>query len=322
MSIYPKLAGILPVALVSTLALATAPAVAENDFSSATIQVVTHSGVGGGTDVNARMLAKQVEATSGARIEIVNRIGGAGMLALAYVDSRPADGHTIAFLTPSHLYGIAQGRAPYTIEQIVPLVRATDDPNLIIVKAGGGIEDFDDLVEQSRSSRLKWGTTHVGGIDHVAIHKLSKAAGFAYDIVPFEGGAEVTTNIVGGNITAALANVSEAGTLLDAGEVKAIAVLAEERVEVLPDVPTAREKGFDVVAATVRGLVAPPGVPEETVAELRRILLEATRTEEYREFLEANGMTASAAAGHEVWGRQMQRIYEDGKEALTELGML
>ncbi|HEX6143868.1 MAG TPA: tripartite tricarboxylate transporter substrate binding protein, partial [Geminicoccaceae bacterium] len=307
----------------SAIALAACPAIAQDDFPSETIQVVTHSGVGGGTDVNARMLIKQVEATSDATMEIVNKIGGAGMLALQYVNSRPADGHTIAFVTPSHLYGIAQGRSPFEFEELIPLVRATDDPNVIIVKAGGDIQSFDDLIEQSKSGGgLKWGTTHVGGIDHIAIHKLSQAAGFEYEVVPFEGGAEVATNIVGGNVAAALANVSEAGALLDAGEVIPIAVLSEERVEGMPDVPTAVEKGYDVVAATVRGLVAPPGVPEERVEKLREILLEATQTEEYKEFLKTNGMTADAAAGHEEWAKQMKRIYEDGQEVLSELGML
>ena len=313
----------LPAVLASAVALAAGPAVAQDDFPSETIQIVTHSGVGGGTDVNARMLIKQVEATSDATMEIVNKIGGAGMLALQYVNSRPADGHTIAFVTPSHLYGIAQGRSPFEFEEVIPLVRATDDPNVIIVKAGGDIQSFDDLIEQSKSGGgLKWGTTHVGGIDHIAIHKLSQAAGFEYEVVPFEGGAEVATNIVGGNVAAALANVSEAGALLDAGEVIPVAVLSEERVEGMPDVPTAVEKGYDVVAATVRGLVAPPGVPEERVAELREILFEATQTDEYKEFLKTNGMTADAAAGHEEWAKQMQRIYEDGQEVLSELGML
>ena len=311
----------LPAAL--AVALAASPVLAQDDFPSETVEVVTHSGVGGGTDVNARMLIKQVEATSDADMEIVNRIGGAGMLALQYLNSEAADGHTIAFVTPSHLYGIAQGRSPFEFEELIPLVRATDDPNVIIVKAGGDIQSFDDLIEQSKEGGgLKWGTTHVGGIDHIAIHKLSEAAGFEYEVVPFEGGAEVATNIVGGNVAAALANVSEAGALLEAGEVIPIAVLSEERVEGFPDVPTAVEKGYDVVAHTVRGLVAPPGTPEEHVAKLRDILYTATQTEEYQEFLKANGMTADAAAGHEVWGKQMTRIYKDGEEVLAELGML
>jgi putative tricarboxylic transport membrane protein len=312
----------LPVAWVAGVALTTTPAPAQDDFPSETVQVVTHSGVGGGTDINARMLIKQVEETSGAKMEIVNKIGGAGMLALQYMNSREADGHTIAFVTPSHLYGIAQGRSPYEFEELIPLVRATDDPNVIVVKAGGDIANFDDLIEQSKQGGLKWGTTHVGGIDHIAIHKLSQAADFEYEVVPFEGGAEVVTNIVGGNVAAALANVGEAGSLLDAGEVIPVAVLSEERVASMPDVPTAKEKGYDVVAATVRGLIAPPGTPEAHVEKLRTILLEGTQTEEYQEFLKTNGMTADAAAGHEVWGEQMRRIYEDGQEVLSELGML
>jgi putative tricarboxylic transport membrane protein len=313
-----------PAAIATALALAgfAGSIHAQDSFPSETIQVVTHSGVGGGTDVNARMIIQQVQETAGINMEIVNRIGGAGMLALSYVNSRPADGHTVAFVTPSHLYGIAQGRSPFEFDELIPLVRATDDPNVIIVKAGGGIETFENLIEQSKNGGLKWGTTHVGGVDHIAIHKLSKAAGFEYEVVPCEGGAEVATNIVGGNVAAALANVSEAGALLEAGEVIPVAVLSEERVEVLPEVPTVTEKGYDVVAATVRGLVAPPGVPEENVEKLRQVLLEAMQTEAYQEFLKTNGMTPDAVGDAEEWQRQMQRIYQDGEEVLGELGML
>jgi putative tricarboxylic transport membrane protein len=316
--------------LVRPAAVATAFAIAgfagslqaQDSFPSETIQVVTHSGVGGGTDVNARMITQQVQETSGIEMEIVNRIGGAGALALSYLNSRPADGHTVMFLTPSHLYAIAQGRSPIKFEDLVPLVRATDDPQVLMVKTGGEIESFEDLIEQSKEGSLKWGTTHVGSIDHVAIHKLSQAADFEYDVVPFEGGAEVATNLVGGNIAAAFVNVSEAGSLIDAGEITPIAVLSEERVDVLPDVPTAKEKGYDVLAATVRGMVAAPGVPAERVQKLREVLLEAMQTEAYREFLATNGMSPDAAAGPDVWEAQMQRIYNDGLEVLGELGML
>jgi putative tricarboxylic transport membrane protein len=313
-----------PAAVATALALAgfAGSIHAQDSFPSETIQVVTHSGVGGGTDVNARMIIQQVEKTSDATMEIVNRIGGAGALALQYTNSRPADGHTVMFLTPSHLYAIAQGRSPIAFEDLIPLARATDDPQVILVKAGGDITSLEDLIEQSKDGGLKWGTTHVGGIDHIAVHKLAEAAGVPYEVVPFEGGAEVATNLVGGNIKAALGNVSEVGSLLDAGELTPIAVLSEERVDVLPDVPTVMEKGYDVQAATVRGLVAAPGVPEDRVETLREMLLTAMQTEEYKEFLETNGMTADAAAGHEVWGEQMQRIYSDGEEVLGELGML
>jgi putative tricarboxylic transport membrane protein len=313
-----------PVAIATALALAgfAGSIHAQDSFPSETIQVVTHSGVGGGTDVNARMIIQQVQETAGINMEIVNRIGGAGALALSYMNSRPTDGHTIMFLTPSHLYAIAQGRSPIAFEDLIPLARATDDPQVILVKAGSDIGSLEDLIAQSKDGGLKWGTTHVGGIDHIAIHKLAQAADVPYEVVPFEGGAEVATNLVGGNIQAALGNVSEVSSLLEAGELTPIAVLSAERVDVLPEVPTVMEKGYDVQAATVRGLVAAPGVPEDRVEELRDVLLAAMQTDEYKEFLKTNGMTADAAAGYEVWGEQMQRIYTDGEEVLGELDML
>ena len=269
------------------------------------------------------MIIQEVKRTSGIDMEIVNRIGGSGALALGYLDSRPADGHTVAFVTPSHMYVIARGSSPLGMEDLVPLARATDDPQVIMVRAGGDIESLEDLVERSKEGAgLKWGTTHVGGIDHIAIHKLAKAADIPYEVVPFEGGAEVATNLVGGNIDAALVNVSEAGSLLDAGELTPVGVLADERIDVLGDVPTAKEKGYDVVASTVRGLVAPKDVPEERIAKLQEALLEAMQTPEYQEFLRTNGMSEDAAAGPEVWGEQLRQIHDDGLEVLTELGML
>uniref|UniRef100_UPI003B520353 tripartite tricarboxylate transporter substrate binding protein n=1 Tax=Acuticoccus sp. TaxID=1904378 RepID=UPI003B520353 len=236
----------------------------------------------------------------------------------------PRDGHTIMTLTQSHIFNILQEKVPLTIEDIVPLARATDDPMVIAVPTSSDIETMDDLVEASNSAEggLKWGTTFAGGADHVAIHTFTKKAEIPYTIVPFKGGGDIVTNLVGGNVDVALLNYAEGESQFNAGELKAIAALSEERIDALPDTPTAKEAGVDATASTVRGFVVLSGVPQDVVDTLSDGIVEGMSTPQYTNYLEAGGMPATSVVGQEEWGDHIMRIYEESQSALEELGLL
>ena len=194
-----------------------------------------------------------------------------------------------------------------------------------MVKADSPIKTLDDLLAASKEKEggLKWGTTFAGGADHVAIHTLMKAAdNTPYTIVPFKGGGAIVTNLVGGNVDAALLNYAEGETQFGAGELRAIAVLADERIDSLPDTPTGKEAGVDATAATIRGFVALKGVPEDRLKKLEEGLVEAMEHSVYQTYLASGGMPKSSVVGSDKWTAQIRQIYEDSTTALKELGML
>ncbi|WP_420392999.1 tripartite tricarboxylate transporter substrate binding protein [Acuticoccus sp.] len=311
--------------LAGALALCLAPAAsAQQDFPSDTIDVVIHAGPGGGTDITTRMMTTGATKVFGEDMQVVPKRGGSGAAALMYVDSQPRDGHTIMTLTQSHIFNILQEKVPLTIEDIVPLARATDDPMVIAVPTSSDIKTMDDLVEASNSTDggLKWGTTFAGGADHVAIHTFTKEAGIPYTIVPFKGGGDIVTNLVGGNVDVALLNYAEGESQFNAGELKAIAALSEERIDALPDTPTAKEAGVDATASTVRGFVVLSGVPQDVVDTLSDGIVEGMSTPQYTNYLKSGGMPATSVVGQEEWGDHIMRIYEESQSALEELGLL
>jgi putative tricarboxylic transport membrane protein len=298
---------------------------AQEQFPSETINVVTHAGPGGGTDITTRMMMLRGRSEFDQDMVVVSKTGGSGAAALQYLKNVECDGHTIMTLTQSHLLQIAQGKVPVTIDEVVGLARATLDPQLIAVRADSEVESLDDLIEKSKATEggLKWGTTFVGGTDHIAIHNFTKAAGgIPYTIVPFEGGGDIVTNLVGGDVEVGILNYAEGEAQLNAGELRPVAVLAEERIDSLPDTPTAKEQGVDAESSTIRGFVTLSCVPEERLKILEEGLLEAMNHGVYQSYIESSGMPKKSVVGREEWTAQIRRLYDESQSALEDLGML
>lgn len=317
------------VALLATWACGASLAIAggalAQDFPSETINVITHAGPGGGTDITTRMMMLRGRRAFDQDMVVVNKRGGSGAAALQYLKGQECDGYTIMTLTQSHILQIAQGKVPVTIDEIVGLARATLDPQIITVRADSDIQNLDDLIAKSKEADggLKWGTTFVGGADHLAIHNFTKAAGgIPYTVVPFEGGGDIVTNLMGGDVQVGILNFAEGESQFNSGDFRAVAVLAPERVSSLPDAPTAKEQGVDAEEQTVRGFVTLSCVPEERLKVLEDGLLAAMHHGVYQGYIQTSGMPANSVAGRDEWTAQIRKIYDDSQSALKDLGML
>ena len=208
-------------------ALSAFPVSAQDKFPSKPIEVVTHSGVGGGTDITARMMMVHAPGVLKTEFVVVNRTGGSGGAAMDYLLDRPKDGHTIALITQTHLLTILRSKGKYKYENLVPLARATEDPQLLMVGKNSPLKTAPGLLAAGKSKALKYGTTHVGSVDHIGSVAVSRAAKHqAPVIVPFRGGADIVINLVGGNIDCALANYAEAESQLKSGDVRPLVIFA------------------------------------------------------------------------------------------------
>lgn len=297
-------------------------AAAAEDFPSRPIDVVTHASPGGGTDTTARTMVVGASEALGVNMAVVPKVGGGGLVAMSYVSTQPRDGHTLMGITPTHLFAIARGQGPLKIEDLVGIARATDDPIVVMVRAGGDIESLDELIALGRRRPIKWGTTQIGGVDHVAGAVLAKTAGTELSVVPFGGGGEVVTNLMGGNVDAAGLNLTEGLEQIQRGDFLALAVMADHRMEAIPDVPTTRELGYDVQFSTVRGYVVLRGTPEDRIQLLERGLLKGMEHRTYQSYLKGSGLEASSVAGRAAWTAQIARLYRQAREAMIELGIV
>ena len=166
------------VAVAALLCAAATSAPAQEKFPSKTVEVVIHSSYGGGTDTTARMMMIRTRRELEADMVVTAQRGGSGAKAHQYALGKDRDGHTVLALTQTHLYTIARGKSPLTIDDVVGVARAMDDPTFITVSADGPYKDLQSLVEAAKQKPLNWGVAQVGGTEHIGLAQFAKAAGF------------------------------------------------------------------------------------------------------------------------------------------------
>ena len=218
-----------------------------DEFPSKPIEVVTHAGNGGGTDVTTRMMMLRARRELGQDMIIVNKKGGGGAAALEHYKTVPADGYTILTFTVGHAAVVAKGKGGMTIGELRPLARGTDDPQILMTKCGT-YADAADFVAKQKEEPITYGVTHLGNIDDVSAFMFAKKGGMKTPkMLPFDGGGELATQLVAGAVDAGVLNLAEASAQIEAGEICPTVVLADERMSKIADVPTAKELGLSLI---------------------------------------------------------------------------
>lgn len=308
-------AGIVAVATLAGSALA-------EEFPSQPVEVVTHASAGGGTDTTARTMLIRARRELGVDAFVQIKKGGGGAVAMSYASGKPSDGHTLMAITPTHLITMARGRAPISIDEIKGIARSTDDPIIVVVNKNTGIDSLQALIDSSSDSPIKWGGTQAGGIDHIAAMTFANKSGAKVAYVPFDGGGAIITNLMGGNLQAAGLNYGEAVDGIESGDFVPLAIMAQERLGVLPDTPTLGELGIDGVNfSTVRGVIVMADTPEDRAALLEEKLISAMQHGTYQAYLSGIGLDATSVAGSEVWDAQIREMYDNIYATLEELGL-
>ena len=309
-------------AVALTAGLVAGPALAE-EFPSKTIEVVTHAGAGGGTDVNSRMMMLRARRTLKTDMVVVNKRGGGGAAAMNYFADRPADGHTIMTFTIGHAITMAKGKTKLKVDEMAPIARGTDDPQIYMVNCKTSkYKTPEELVAGMKAEKLKVGTTQIGTIDHITAYIFSKKGGLQQPtIVPFKGGGELATQLVAGAIDVGVLNLSEASAQIEAGDICPLIVMGKKRMKPIPDAKTATELGIPVVLSTVRGFVTHSAVPAENIAKLEEGIMKAMEHKMYQSYLEASGLDSDSPAGAKEWGEQIKEMIAEFEPAIKEMGL-
>jgi len=308
---------------VAAVALSMGHTVSADEFPSKNIEIVIHSKYGGGTDTTARMMMIRSRRVLGVDMVVTAQRGGSGAKAHQYALGKPRDGYTVLALTQSHLYTIARGKSPLTIDDVVGVARAMDDPTLITVATSSKYKTLDDLIAASKGKALNWGVAQIGGTEHIGLATFAKEAGIKFKAVPFGSGAQMVQALMSGAIDATLPNVSEGGSQVKDGTFRALAVMSAERLADFPDVPTTVEKGYNVKTSTTRGYWVLKGTPEDRIETLSKGMVKAMKHEVFANYLKSAGLTVDdSVAGHEVWNAQIKAEYKIAVDALKELGLI
>ena len=284
------------------------------------IEVVIHSNFGGGTDRTARRMILSARHKLNSNMYVVSRTGGAGAAAHKYFLSRPANGRTLLAVTQTHLYTMATGHTELTIDDLVGVARAMDDPTFITVPNDSPYESLGQLLKASRERPLAWGVALHGGTEHVGLALLSEAARFNFVVVDYGSGSRAIEKTLTGDVTATLPNVSEARELILSGRLRALAVMSRERLQDFPDVPTTFELGYPIATSTTRGYAVHKDTPDHVVQKLSKALVSAMRDEQFKSYLRRAGLNAEeSVAGTKEWTEQMRAEFEKAVRVLKKI---
>jgi putative tricarboxylic transport membrane protein len=234
-------------------------------------------GAGGATDIAMRGFAQHLEDHLGIPVVTENIPGALGAVGLLQLSSARPDGYTIGTLTYDVLTLEFQGLAPIHWRDFEPVGMVTEHASALIARADR-FDGVDAFARRARETpgKLRVGNVGAGGIWHQHAAAMERALGIDLSHVPYErgSGAELTA-LLGGEVDAIVASLPVALPYVREGTLRVLAVMAEERDPLLPDVPTFREKGFDVVFSGFRILAFPKGTPASIVTVLEEKMHEA-----------------------------------------------
>jgi len=292
------------------------------DYPTKSVEMVAWASPGGGSDRMCRSFAKAIEAVLPETVFVVNKPGGGGAVGMAYVQSKPADGYTLLGVTNNLVFTpLTKPDLKYSAKDFAPIVMWGFDAKGIAVAADGPYKTIEDLVNAAKQKpgEVKIGTFGLGTDDHITGYLLGSEAGAKFGFVPFDSGGEQLAALLGGHIGATVAEVQEIGGQVEAGKVRILAVATEQRMEGLPDVPTMKEKGWNVVVPKFRGLVVKKGTPPEVVDYLISRSLMAVQTPTFKDYLKKSMIEPNFLVG-EGFAELIQDQEQTFGKVLKELG--
>jgi len=271
------------------------------DYPPGTVEMYVGASAGGSSDLISRAVSKGLSDELGASFPVVNREGANGALAAAEVASAEPDGSTIAVQNASlfMITPLAVGEDEATSLDDFEVVQGVSrDDYVLVAKAGGPYDSLDKV--RNATGTLKVGNTGVGSGSQLSSSLLLSEAGVDYTPVPYDGGAPTLAAVLGGGVDIASIQVGEGIENIESGKLVPLSVFGSERVEYLPDVPTAQEQGLDVEVAQYRFMTVPKGTPDDVQQTIADAMQATFETEEYQKFNEQNSLTPMEIPGDEV----------------------
>ncbi|MBP0495190.1 Bug family tripartite tricarboxylate transporter substrate binding protein [Pararoseomonas indoligenes] len=255
---------------------------AQAGYPDRPIRLIAPFPPGGGTDMISREIGTRVAAATGWTVVVENRPGAGGNIGLDAVAKSAPDGHTIGIGQTANLAinPALYRNMPYDVlRDFTPIGLVAQQPNIIVVGKGAPVRSLADLIAAARArpGQLSAGHPGNGTVGHLSGEVLNRLAGVQIVQVPYRGAGNVVTDLLAGRLDVYSANPLSVKGVLEAGDVRAIAVTSATRARAFPEVPTVAEQGFPgFEAMNWTGLVAPAGLPEPILArwneELRKVL--------------------------------------------------
>ncbi len=269
-------------------------AAAAEDFPKRPITLICPWGAGGGTDAVSRIIATLLKKDLGVPVNVVNRTGGSGAVGHTAMATGKPDGYTIGMPTVEITMMHWMGLTKITYKDMTPVAMVNFDPAGINVRTDSPWKTYKDLEMHIRNNpgQLKDSGTGQGGIWHLAMAGWMKAIELPPDAIkwiPSKGAAPALQDLMAGGIEMSTCSLPEAATLIDAGKVRPLAIMSNERDPKFPDVPTLKELGVDWTCGAWRGIAAPKGTPKEIIEVLEKAIAKVVKSDAFVKFMKNRG---------------------------------
>jgi putative tricarboxylic transport membrane protein len=288
------------------------------------IEFVVQAAAGGGSDIFARTMADIMtkEKLVGVPVNVVNKPGGSGAVAYAYVNTKRGNPHVIATATSSYLTTPIQGHSQTTHKDFTNIAILCVEDYMAVVRKESPYKTLGELVEAARKKPdgVRIGGSSVGSSDNIIENRLEKAAGIKLNYIVFQSGGEANAALLGGSVDLAGPNPSEAAQLVAAGRLRPLAIFSPERLKNWPDVPTAREQGYDVTLEQHRGVILTGGVTKDQSLFWQNVMVKLFQSDGFKKYMDDNGLRPLLKIGEDS-EKYIEEQHAYYTEILTELGI-
>ena len=275
---------------------------AQSGFPQRDITFIVPWNAGGSNDVAARAL-DPILREHGIKVVIENVVGATGTIGMRRVASSAPDGYTIGMGTSSTLALIAQGKTPLKNTDFTHLARVSTDPLMLLVSTKAPQKSLDDFIAYMKSNpdKVTIGTPGNYNLNHIFASMTARAAGVNYVNVPYTGGSKVVADLLGQHVDSGVLKPSETLGQIQDNLLKPLGVFANARLEMFPDVPTFKDKGFDVFpygpVVQMAYVVAPANLPVDVKTKLITAFRAAINDPRFVEFAKKNAFLVDDLTG-------------------------
>ncbi|RAU16762.1 tripartite tricarboxylate transporter substrate binding protein [Nitrincola tibetensis] len=315
-----KLQSLLKTALI-TGALAVSSSVLADNFPSKPLSMVIGWGAGGSTDIQGRVLANVMSEHLGQPVNVINRPGAGGAVALQQLVNSRDQGHTFVFGTSmSVTFGPLATPTNFDVDSFTYVAGVTLGQSAIVTGADKPYSNWEEFLEYAKANP---GTSYASQLpfDRLLVDYIAKKEGLDLRIVPTSGGAGMAPLILSGDVDFAYSGGTHSG-YAKTGEMPVLASLADDRLVAFPDAPTLRELGYEIDPGEIRVVMVPKNTPDNQVERLAEVLKLATQDPRFIEITEERILMPVVYMDGDEVHENLSNQVEGFKAVIEELGGL
>lgn len=294
------------------------------DYPKKDITVIIPKAAGGGTDTSTRGLVQFMKNhLEGANFVPTNKPDGGGVTGMVETANAKADGYTLGMVTVELAMFPHQDKSPVTYENFAPICAPIAAPAALVVPKDAPYNSVDEFVAYCKENpgKVQVGNSGMGAIWHIAAVAFEKEFDVSLKHIPYpNGSADIAAAIAGGHIEATIADPSNFKSQVDAGTLKILGLMADERSNLYPDVPTFKELGHDMTIRAWAVLVAPKDTPADVVEALRAAAKETMEDQEYIDYFVKQGIDPVNIVGEDCY-KMMEEDHKMYGEMLASIDL-